>query len=289
MISGTEASACETGQFCLASSAAWRNAGSSIPGTDRPDGERALRDPGSRDERHGRIDVELLGRRAGLREPVRERHREARCVRCRDELLGSRLAGGLARACVPAHGQRLERAAPDAIDRPASFQQRSRPGDVRCRVGHQLPPSRVASTVTVALALMSAENGQPASAASAAARERLGVGARHDGSRGDVGRDDPVTLALDLVHRDRAVHVHSLRRSACACELASERGDEAGRVRGGEELLGARLPLRDLDARGDRRPGARTIRCSRRVTTPDPARSRPLPVDLGLADDSRHG
>ena len=132
VISGTEASACETGQFCLASSAAWRNAGSSIPGTDAANGERDLRDPGPGNERHGRIDVELLGRRAGLREPVRERHREARCVRCRDELLGSRLAGGLARACVPAHGQRLERAAPDAIDRPAAFQQRSRPGDVRC-------------------------------------------------------------------------------------------------------------------------------------------------------------
>ena len=33
MISGTAASACETGQFSFASCAAWRNAGSSIPGT----------------------------------------------------------------------------------------------------------------------------------------------------------------------------------------------------------------------------------------------------------------
>ena len=59
---------------------------------------------------------------------------------------------------------------------------------------------------------------------------------------------DLVPLALDLVHRHDAMHVEPLRRRAGLRQLARERHREAATMGGGEQLLRARLPLRDPDA-----------------------------------------
>ena len=84
------------------------------------------------------------GGRARLREAVRERHREARSVRRRDELLRARAPVRLLGARRPRHVEWPEGAAPDARDRPGAFHERARPGDVCGAIGHQLPSSSVA-------------------------------------------------------------------------------------------------------------------------------------------------
>ena len=89
-------------------------------------------------------------------------------------------------------------------------------------------------------------------------------------------------LPFDLVHRDRAADVHALRWSTQPSELATERRDEAGRVRRREQLLGARLPLVDLDPRrrsstgSSNAPGARgASRRPTRARSSPPSRSPP--------------
>ena len=62
----------------------------------------------------------------------------------------------------------------------------------------------VAETATVALARISADNGQPASASSAACAKAGVVAVRHRAVRLDLRVDDLMALALDLVHRDDA-------------------------------------------------------------------------------------
>ena len=106
----------------------------------RLDGERDLRDPRSGNEGHGRIDVERSGGVPACASPCEsaiEKH--AACAAAMSSSVVVRPAASPVLR-VPAHGQRFERAAPDAINRPTSFQQRSRPGDVSGRVGHQFPP-----------------------------------------------------------------------------------------------------------------------------------------------------
>ena len=212
-ISGTAASAFETGQSSFAASAASANAVSSSPGTSRDDAERDLRDPGPGHEGDGGVHVELLRRRARLGEAVRKGHREACGMRRGDELLRARAPVGLLGPRTPGDVERPEGATSDLRDRPRAVHERTRPSHVCSAVGHQPSSSSVASTVTRALALISAENGQPSSAACARSGERLGIGAGRDGAGCDVRGDDPVPRALDLVHRDRAAHVHVLRRS----------------------------------------------------------------------------
>ena len=84
-ISGTPASACETGQFAFAASAAARK-----PSSSRPDGpadsEHDLRDSLPWLKVHVAL-VFSCWWRAGLGKSVREGHRDARCVGCSDQLL----------------------------------------------------------------------------------------------------------------------------------------------------------------------------------------------------------
>ena len=93
--------------------------------------------------------------------------------------------------------------------------------------------------------------------------------------------------SLHLVHGDGAVDIQPLGRRPRAGELAPERRDVTRCVGGGQELLRARLSLRVCDPRGDRHgkgegTGARRLDHSR-----SPG-DRPLPGDVGFADDSRH-
>ena len=124
---------------------------------------------------------------------------------------------------------------PTLVDRPGAFHERAGPGHV-CGAdrpsGSPLRESR--RQVTVALALISAENGQPSSAASAASAKERVVGAGRNDARRERRVDDPVALALDLVHRDRAADVdrsagaparaarcRATSRSTLACAAAS--------------------------------------------------------------------
>ena len=121
-------------------------------------------------ERHGRRG--LAAARAALpalREPVRERHREARRVRRRDQLLRARLpARRLLRPGRPADVERPERPRADLVDRPRPAQQVTvstspkHAAQLPCRS----PPSSSSSarTLTEALARIRAENVQPSSA-----------------------------------------------------------------------------------------------------------------------------
>ena len=93
--------------------------------------------------------------------------------------------------------------------------------------------------MTVAVALMSAENGHPVAASVAAAS--VASSAPGTSALARSRSDDPVTL-IDLVHRDRAANVHALGWRVQPRELAAQGGHEAGRVRGGEELLGLVFP-----------------------------------------------
>ena len=103
-----------------------------------------------------------------------------------------------------------------------------------------------------------------------------------------VGRDDSVTGALDLVHRHDTARRERVHRPARPRDLSGERGHVAGRVRGREQLLGARLVdlARRPDARRDVDRERERARSGRRHT--GSARERAPPVDGGLADDPRH-
>ena len=119
----------------------------------------------------------------------------------------------------------------------------SEPFQVTCAVLSTIrnPLSSRASTVTVALALMSVENGQPASAASAAvaseAASAPGATARAVIADATIWCPLPSTSSIVIVQ----CTCEALGRRARTGELAAERRDEAGRMSRGEELLGARL------------------------------------------------
>src|SRR6266566_2122703 len=96
-----------------------------------------------------------------------------------------------------------------------------------------------------------------------------------------------MALALDLVHHDPAGGVEPTGRRSGFRELTRERHRDAGAVRRGEELLGARLPFGLPDARREREPEL--------VESPGVARERadasrrvPFPDDLCGALDVRH-
>ena len=277
MISGTDASAIETGQFVLRR--APPRAGtpaSSIPGTVPTTASCDLRDPGSGDEGHRRVDVELLRRRACLREAVRERHREARRVRGRDELLRARAPVRLLGARRPRDVERPEGAAPDARDRSGAFHERAGPGDVRGAIGHQeSPPSRIGFDGDGSA--RPDERGERAARVSGLRRRGEGrvVGTRHDGSGGDVRRDDPVPRALDLVHRDRAADVHALRWIAQPSSSLPSEVTKQVACAAASSSSGLVFPSMHLDPRCDGRPRARTSRCSRPVRRPTRAQSSP--------------
>ena len=118
VISGTPASACETGQPFFAASAASRKPSASRPGT-LPRTVSALfviPVPGT-----NVTTAEVWSRSGGLpalARPMRERHREARRMRRRDQLLRARLpARSLLRACRPADIERPEGARADLVNR----------------------------------------------------------------------------------------------------------------------------------------------------------------------------
>jgi REP element-mobilizing transposase RayT len=103
--------------------------------------ERALRDAGARHERDGGRGRQALRRRPGLCQRMRERHREARRMRRRDELLRTRAAGRILGTRRPRHVQGAEGAASDAVDRPGALQQAALPGDLRPTLRrHARPP-----------------------------------------------------------------------------------------------------------------------------------------------------
>src|SRR5262249_38950623 len=65
-------------------------------------------------------------------------------------------------------------------------------------------------------------------------------------AREKLRSDDAVGAVLDLVERHGRVNVEVLGRRSRACELPGERHRVTGGVRGGEQLLGARLTVGPL-------------------------------------------
>src|SRR5436190_6798971 len=99
----------------------------------------------------------------GLRQAVGERHREAARVRRGDQLLGARLRAGVLGAGAPVDVEPADRPARDGVDAALAAHQVTVPRHFCLALSrHQLSPSRVAFTVTCALASISLENGQPA-------------------------------------------------------------------------------------------------------------------------------
>src|SRR5581483_10119564 len=104
--------------------------------------------------------------------------------------------------------------------------------------------------------------------------------------RVDVRRDDLVT-AVDLVHDDAARDLETSGRRAGLRELARKGHGDAAAVRGGEQLLRARLPLRPADARRKREPETVEGACAGR----DRARAAgdvALPGQVCASLDARH-
>ena len=261
-----------------------------MPGTRADDGQRRLRDPRARHERHRRRRLEPLGRVAGLREPVRERHREAGRVRGGDQLLGARLASVLVlRARRPRHLQRPERAARRLVDLAAAGHQIALPRRLRAAFGRHAHPSSSASMDTFALALIRHRERAALVGYLDHAAKRVLVDARHARAHAQLRLDDQVSLALDLVHDDVRGHVELLRRRSRARQLAGERGREAARrARPRAAPRGSscpRCPCRCARRSSTRAP--RTRRC-RALMRPAAAREVPLPDDVRVPLDARH-
>ena len=125
------------------------------PGHGAANGQRALRDPLARLERHRRRRLEPLGRVAALGEPRRERHREARRPRRGDQLLGARLAVRLLRARRPRDVERRDRTARHALDRAAAAHQVALPDDFGLAIGchYAITSTRRSAGSSPALAL----------------------------------------------------------------------------------------------------------------------------------------
>ena len=105
-----------------------------MPGHRAADGQRALRDTLAGLERDGRRRLELLRRVARLREPVRERHREARRLRGGDQLLRARLAVRLLGARRPRR-RRAGRRRRSSPQRSCRCRSSGRPARRRSRCG----------------------------------------------------------------------------------------------------------------------------------------------------------
>ena len=157
-------------------------------------------------------------------------------MRGRDQLLRARLpARRLLRPRRPADVERPEGARADLVDRSRPAHQVAVPRH-RCPAlsSHvRSPPSSTASsarTLTEALARISAENGQPSSAARAACSSPACVDPFGPRRALELRGDDQVALPLDLVHRDRAGDVEPLDRAAGPRDLARERRRRSSRA-----------------------------------------------------------
>ena len=117
--------------------------------------------------------------------------------------------------------------------------------------------------------------------------QRRVVDAVHARDDLDPRADDLVALTLDLVHHDRACHVEAPRRCVRGGQLTGEGHREAAAVRGGEQLLGARLAAGVADPRregeGQPREGA-----AHGVERARATREVPVPADMRGALDVRH-
>ena len=141
VISGTPASACETGQSSFASSAASRNAVRVQSRAPRPRTvERDLRDPRPRDERDRRRRRSRSGGVPALARPLRERHREAGRVRRRDQLLRARLAARRLLRRAPPSSRRAARTRPSRPRRSCPTRSSGRPSTSPLRGAR--PPCR---------------------------------------------------------------------------------------------------------------------------------------------------
>src|SRR5207253_8177274 len=100
-------------------------------------------------------------------------------------------------------------------------------------------------------------------------------------AREKPGGDDPVRAVLDLVERHGRANVELVRGRARARELTRERHGEAGGMRGSEELLRARVPIRLLDA-GRKRVRQSCEGSSCGADRPVAARDVSLPGDVCL-------
>ena len=224
------------------------------PGTDAAHRERDLRDPLARDERDGGRGVELLGRVpacASACASAIEKHAEWAAAMSSSGLVlpfgasarEAQLTSSGPKAPLPASWIVPEPSISEPcqvvlivrsvaiVGASSSVGGRHGLSSVECS-GHG---DRSAD------ARISAENGQPASAASAACANAASSQSGDRAVRDDLRVDDLVALALDLVHRDRAADVEPLRRRAGLRQLARERHRETAAVGGGEQLLGARL------------------------------------------------
>ena len=131
VISGTPASAFETGQFSFAASRELLERDAVDAGDAALDRERDARDALARLEGDRRGGPELVGRRVGSRETGRQRHREARRVCRGDQLLGAGQAAGLVLgARLPRDAEPAERAARRRVDRAGALEQAAVPGDL---------------------------------------------------------------------------------------------------------------------------------------------------------------
>src|SRR2546427_11693214 len=103
-----------------------------------------LRDALARLERHGGRGLQLLRGMALLGQPARERHREARGVRCGDQLFRARQPARLFGAGRPAHLEAAERATGHGVDTSAATHQISAPRHLCLAIGrHCILPSSV--------------------------------------------------------------------------------------------------------------------------------------------------
>ncbi len=220
MISGTPASAFETGQPRLAASA-WPagTPSASMPGTRPATSSAILVIPSPGWNVTVAEVASSLGRRAGLREPVRERHREA----------------GACAAAISSSGLVLP-VGSSARDGPADVERRRRrrwPRSRSCRRPHQGAVPGHFALRSVAIGYSSFESarrrkplrspgsaprsGQPSSASRATRSSNSRVDTWHPRRACDRGRDDPVrppsTSSIVTVHRDVDVAPAACRRA----------------------------------------------------------------------------
>ena len=234
-------------------------AASSSPGTRPRTVSAIFVIPVAGHERDRRRRVELVGRRAGLREAVRERHREAGGVGGGDQLLGARLPSRLLGARGPAsrRARRTRRCRPRAIVPPPSIRRaRAR----SCSACGRSPSLRLLESVgacdrTRALRRRRRSRSRgsaPRTGSPHRPRRRLASapsspsGADTCASIGEatIWWPRPSTSSITI-----GSDVEPLGRRTGLRELARERHRQAAAVRSGEQLFGTRLALRLPDAR----------------------------------------
>ena len=177
---------------------------------------------------------------------------------------------------------RGERLRPEGLVRPA------RRGQL-C----ELHPRRALTETLAPARLRNAEKGQASSASASAAWSAASSMPSTCDDELDPRADDLVALALDLVHLDRDRGVEPARRSACAGQHAGEGHRDAAAVRGGEQLLGARLavgvadPRREGEGQLRERAGLGRRACPRRARGSRPSRRVPC-ARCAASADRRH-